>query len=514
MSKNLHNIAVVSLSTVGSRVLGLVRDIMIFAALGASVWSSAFFVAFTLPNLFRRLLGEGALSSAFVPVFSDVLKHGGRLRAFWFFNSVLLRLVVVLVALTCLLGLNLKLADSMDMLPHRWSLASGFTITLLPYMIFICTAAIFAAALNTMGRFLASACTPILLNLSMIGSLALGMSLGLSVDHLIWYLCGGVLFGGFLQLAVPALDFWSKGWRPTETGETDRALIRDLWRLLLPGLIGGAILQVNILVSRLLAYSLDASATSILYLASRLMELPLGVFTISVVTVFFPVMAKAYAARDEKAFSEALLSGMRLILAIAVPAGVGLILLAEPILETLFQWGAFDRADVLATVPLIAIYGFGLPFYSVATLATRGLHASKEMKVPVRIAGISLMINTICSLILMQFLEVSGLALANVIAAVVQSVLIWRSVAKTHPSIQWTHLKKALLQILVASAVLALVCLLVPAGLGLLGLGEKSDAFAVVLICIPLAVGVYLGLLYRFKFEEMDVIKDFGKRLR
>jgi putative peptidoglycan lipid II flippase len=172
-----------------------------------------------------------------------------------------------------------------------------------------------------------------------------------------------------------------QGWRPRVELRGEAALA-ELWQLFLPGLLGAAILQVNILVSRLLAYSLDESAVSVLYLASRLMELPLGVFTIAVATVFFPLLAKALSAGDEVGFSEAFLRGMRLILGISVPAGIGLITLGEPILECLFLWGAFERADVLATVPLLAIYGFGLPFYSAATFATRGLHASKDMRTP------------------------------------------------------------------------------------------------------------------------------------
>ncbi|MEM1223386.1 MAG: murein biosynthesis integral membrane protein MurJ [Verrucomicrobiota bacterium] len=511
MPRNLQNIAVVSLSTVGSRVFGLVRDIMIFAALGASIWSSAFFVAFTLPNLFRRLLGEGALTSAVVPLFSEVLKQSGKARAFSFLNTVLFRLFFALVVLTFLLVLGLSIGNEIGLLHGRWSLASRFTATLVPYMIFICLAAIVAAVLNILGRFFSAACTPILLNIAMISSLGIGLLLDLPANQLIWWLCGGVLIGGFLQLIVPVIDLLSQGWRP-KPEQAEPFLMQELWRLFLPGLLGAAILQLNILVSRLLAFSLDESATSILYLASRLMELPLGVFTLAVVTVFFPLMAKAFAERDEKTYTDALLSSMRLVMAISVPAGVGLIVLGQPIVSTLFQWGAFDNADVAATVPLIAIYGFGLPFYSVATLATRGLHAGKEMKAPVRVAIICLLVNALSGLVLMQFFGASGLASANVIAAVIQSVLLWRYLSDGHPLFQFIKLKKSLLQILAAGMAMGLFCLLINLFFTILGIPENTLRLVLVFIIIPSAAALYFTLLLLLRFEDMKFFQKIISR--
>ena len=168
MLKNLKNIVVVSLSTIGSRVLGLVRDILIFMALGASAWNDAFILAFTLPNLFRRLLGEGALTSAVVPVFSDVLRRSGRAEAFAFFNQVLLRLLLLLVLIVAA-GMTLfGLLAYFDLLPARWALSAELAVVLLPYTIFICLAAIVSAGLNLLERFAIAASTPMLLNVAMI----------------------------------------------------------------------------------------------------------------------------------------------------------------------------------------------------------------------------------------------------------------------------------------------------------------------------------------------------------
>ncbi|MBL00756.1 MAG: murein biosynthesis integral membrane protein MurJ [Opitutales bacterium] len=506
MLQNFKNIAVVSLSTVGSRLLGLLRDILIFAALGASLWNSAFILAFTLPNLFRRLLGEGALSSAIVPVFSDVLVREGRSGAFRFFNQVLVRLLLSLIVIICLSMLLMAWAAGGNFLPERWAMGAGLAVWLLPYMVFICLAAIISAGLNLVGRFAVAASTPILLNLAMIGALAAGLCLDSDAARLVYWLCGGVLFGGLLQLVLPAIDLMRQGWRPRLESKGGAALT-ELWQLFFPGLMGAAILQMNILISRLLAYSLDESAVSVLYLASRLMELPLGVFTIAVATVFFPLLAKAHSNSDETAFSAALLKGLRLIVGITVPAGIGLFVLGEPIVELLFLWGAFEQADVLATVPLLAIYGLGLPFYSAATFATRGLHASKDMRTPVRVAAYCMLINLFFGLLLMQFWAAAGLAAANVLAALAQSWLLWRTLSSKRPAISYRALRPALSRVLLAGVSMGLFCAFAWSCMAGFELSDKLSAALCVTVCVPGGVVVYFTLLYLLRFEELAALK-------
>jgi putative peptidoglycan lipid II flippase len=506
MLQNLKNIAVVSLSTVGSRLLGLLRDVLIFAVLGTSLWNSAFILAFTLPNLFRRLLGEGALTSAIVPVFSDIMERDGRPRAFRFFNQVLLRLLLALLVIISVGMLLLAWVAGQAWLPERWVTGAGLAVWLLPYMLFICLAAIISAGLNLVGRFAVAASTPILLNLAMIGALAAGMWLDAEAARVVYWLCGGVLLGGFLQLLLPALDLMGQGWRPRiERGRS--AALAELWCLFLPGLMGAAILQVNILVSRLLAYSLEESAVSVLYLSSRLMELPLGVFTIAVATVFFPLLARALSSGDELGFSASFLRGLRLVIGISLPAGVGLLVLGQPILESLFLWGAFDQADVLATVPLLAIYGLGLPFYSAATFATRGLHASKDMRTPVRVAGYCLWINLLSGLLMMQFWGAAGLAAANVLAAIAQSCLLWRALADGRQALSFRALWPALCKVLLAGATMGLFCLDAWSMLIDFNLGDKWNSVLIVGLCVPGGACVYFAMLYWLRFEELAALK-------
>lgn len=510
MLKNLRNIAVVSVSTVGSRIFGLVRDILMFAALGATLWSDAFIIAFTIPNLFRRLLGEGALTSAVVPIFSDVLKKSGREQAFAFLNQVLFRLMLLLIVLVIGGIFGLALISDSGLLPERWALGAGLSAILLPYMLFVCLAAIVSAGLNLIGRFAAAAGTPIILNISIIGSLTLGMWLEDDPHKIVYWLCCGVLVGGLLQLSVPMCDLAYQGWRP-KVSKGFKSEIRELWHLLTPGLLGAAILQVNILVSRLLAYSLDASSVSILYLASRLMELPLGVFTVSVATVFFPLLARSIANQDKQSFAASFAQGMRLILGVSIPAGIGLMIVGEPVLE-LCRWGAFDYGDaVQKTVPLIAIYGFGLPFYSAATFVTRGLHAYKDMKSPVRIAGICLVVNLFSGAVLMQFLGAAGLAASNVIAAILQSILLWKALSKQSLELRALSFRNAFGKILASGAIMGLIGVTGNQILTHLGLQNKAYGLVTMFLTIPACVIIYFAVLHILKFEELKILSSYLK---
>ena len=192
MLQNFKNIAVVSFSTVGSRLLGLLRDVLVFATLGASLWNSAFILAFTLPNLFRRLLGEGALTSAVVPLFSDILEKKGRTGAFRFLNQVLLRLFLALLLIVGFGMCTLAWAGDSDWMPQRWALGTSLAVWLFPYMLLICLAAIICAGLNLMGRFATAALTPMVLNLAMIIALVAGMWLDAEASRIVYWLCAGV----------------------------------------------------------------------------------------------------------------------------------------------------------------------------------------------------------------------------------------------------------------------------------------------------------------------------------
>jgi len=502
MARAIQNVAVVSLATLLSRVLGLGRDIALFAVLGASAWSSAFLFAFTVPNLFRRLLGEGALTSALVPVLSEVREAQGREPAFRFLNVLLTRLLTVLGGLA--LG-GMALMALLRFYPgegQRWDLASTLGVILMPYVILVCLAAVFAAALNVLERFLVAALSAVWLNLSLLASLLVAAPLRVEgPSGIVYVLCGGVLVGGLLQLAIPLAALRREGWRIRPAWRGDERL-RELRALLVPGLAGAGILQLNIMVSRVLAFEVNAEAVSILYLANRLVELPMGMFTIAITTVFFPALARAAVKRDEPAMEANFAQGLRLILAITLPASAGLFVLAEPILRVLFTWGRFGEADLAQTVPVLGIFALTVPFYSLATYATRCFHALKNTRTPVRLAGLAFVLNLVLSLALMFPLGTAGLALANLLSVIVQSLYLFLILRRRCPAFAkarfgWTFAKVCLAATLMGLGVLGGL-----GGISALGLAVKEEAALALVALIPLGAAAYAALLFVLRFED------------
>ncbi|GAB4284089.1 MAG: murein biosynthesis integral membrane protein MurJ [Opitutales bacterium] len=506
--KKVNHIAIVSFATLGSRVLGLVRDVLIFSFFGVSAINSAFIFAFTLPNLFRRLLGEGALTSAVMPVMAGELEGEGKEAAFSFLNRVISRLFFVLLGLVILAIVLLQCVSLWPGLEERWYLGARLASWLMPFMLLICLAAMFSAALNLLERFAVPALSPVWLNLSMMLGLGVfGYFLGKTALEQVYYLCAGVLVGGVIQCILPAWALKQEGWKPRmDFSRCER--VQEMLGLLMPGLAGAAVFQVNIVVSRLLAFSLDTSAVSILYLASRLIELPLGVFTIAITTVVFPGMSKLAARGLNDDFAEEYAHGMRLILAITVPAAAGLVVLAEPILKILFEWGAFSAQDVKLTQPVLVISSVGLPFYSMATLATRAFHALKDTKTPVIIAYISFAVNLALSLWWMQVWGVAGLAAASVAAALLQNIVLRIALVRKNPRVAQGRFWFSLLEVVAAAKIMAIIAWLAFDYIqSIWGAGKLGDMLAIIFI-IPLAMIFYILFLKLFRFEEAYEIRD------
>jgi len=521
----LRSISIVSLATSASRVLGLIRDVCMFAFLGTGPVSSAFILAFTLPNLFRRLLGEGALTSAVVPVLSRKLEQEGEAAQDALLNAVLRRLFLTLLGLSVLLGIGWWGLPLIPGLAERWYLSSGYGLMLTPYLVLICLAAILSAALNVRQRFLVPALSQVWLNLSMIAALGgFGWALAETPEARAWWLAGGVLVGGVLQWLTPWLDLQQVGW-DRRAGRGEPVDLRPVWRLFLPGVFGAAIFQVNVLVSRLLAFSLNDQATGILYLANRLIELPLGVFAVAVSTVLFPELAR-YAAREDgqETFAEAYHHGWRLIMLITVPAALGLAVLAGPILSALFAWGLFAADDVAATIPPLQIFAIAVPFYSWATLATRAFHAQQDMRTPVRLAVLNLLMNLGLSLLLMGPYGTSGLALANLLTSVTHCMLLAVLLRRYRVPLLTPTTGLATVKIIAAGAVMAgAIVWLKPFSWDLLARletlfaptwAEKLLNAGLIALLIPLGVVVYFGTLVILREGELhELLTVIRKKL-
>ena len=503
MPKNFKNIFLVVISTIGSRILGLLRDILIFASFGTSALNSAFILAFTLPNLFRRLLGEGALNAALVPTLTEELEEKREKGAFIFLNQVLTRVLVVLLIVVATLGLALVAIDFVPGLNDRWYLGVELGIVLLPYLILICLAAIFHAGLSILKRFTLAALSPVWLNLSMIISLGVfGFYLAESSIERVAYLCGGVIIGGIFQLILPAVSLNRKGWHPAfDLNRTER--MNELVSLYLPGLAGAAIYQINIVVTRFLAFWLDDAAVAILYLANRLLELPLGVFAIAVTTVLFPSLSQ-FAVRNElQGFARVFHQGVRMIAAVTIPAAMGLIILREPILNLLFVWGMFKSYDVMQTMPVVFTLALALPFYAVGGFATRGFYALKDTRTPYRLAILNFIVNLFFSLILMGPLGVIGLAIANVIASVIHTFSLYWIIGKKTPTLSFSNIASPVIKILIASFIMSCLTAFFWSGVHGGVSDPKLAAMIGVFIIMPIAILLYFSLLWVLRFDEL-----------
>jgi putative peptidoglycan lipid II flippase len=422
---SLLHISRVSGYTVLSRVLGLVRDVLLFAGLGGGAISSAFVLAFTLPNLFRRLLGEGALMSSSMPVLAATMERDGDAQTFRLLNAILSRLGAVLWLLTGAAWLLFAGVRALPDLAERWYLGAELSQWLFPYVVFICLSALTSAVLQLHHRFDIPALSQVWLNLAMIGALLAGLALGGAANPqlTVHLLCGGVLVGGVIQWWLPRWQLQTLGWRPALNFEPSPEL-SQLWRLLLPGLLGAAIFQLNIFISRLLAFGLDDTAAGLLYLANRMVELPLGVFAIAISTVLFPQLSRLAASGRNDEYQRVYRHGLVFIALLVLPATAGLIVLAQPILSLLFEWGLFKAEDVASAVPVLRAAVVGMPFFAWSGYLTRNFYARQNMRTPMRLAAINLLLNLVLSLALMVPLGAVGLALANAIAGACHCLLL------------------------------------------------------------------------------------------
>lgn len=507
---------IVSLATVLSRLLGLGRDVLVFAVFGTSAINSAFLFAFTLPNLFRRLLGEGALTAALVPTLSEEMAEGGRRAALALVSQVFSWLLVVTTLLVVVaLGFFL-LIPLVPGLPERWYVSSGLALFLFPYLIFVCLAAVLAAALNVLDRFAIPALSAVWLNLAIILLLGgVGLWVAETPGGRMNFLCLGVLVGGVLQLVVPFGALMREGWRPTFS-LVGSPRLREIYRLMLPGLAGTAIFQVNVVVSRTLAFGVDEAGVAVLYLANRLMEFPLGIFTMAVATVIFPMLSRHAIQGDREEYAAVYRRGLRLILLITLPAAAGICLLSEPILGLFFQWGAFGAEETAMTVPVLAIFAWTLPFYSIATFATRGFHSLKNTGTPVRIAGWSFLVNLGFSLALMKPFGMVGLAMANLVSILFQSYLLQGRLIQSRRGLGIGRILPDVAKMAVAMGGMMFFLAAATGVLQTIGGGGKSgDALALGLL-IPGGAAVYFGLVWLMRVEGRQeaeqLLRRFGSR--
>lgn len=372
------------------------------------------------------MLGEGTLSSAFVPVFTD-LTNGNKEKDAWkLLNQVLTRLFFFVGSFSLLVILISFLVGQFFFYENeKWMLGSSLNSLTFGYGVFICSSAIVVGALNVKGRFFEGAVSPIILNLCLIFALlAGGYVFSFSQYKVSLLLAGSVLLAAMVQLSLPWQNLKRMGWQWNwDRGCTSELL--TVQKLFWVGAMGAAVTQINVLVSRFLAYSLDDSgALSSLYISARLVELPLGVFAIAISTVLFPGLAKTSSSRNSAEFGNIFLRGIKTITWITLPAAFGLSVLSELVVRVLFEWNEFGSEEVRQAAMVLKLAAWSIPLYAYTSFLVKAYHAKKEMHVPFRAALISMLVNLLFSLILLIPFGIIGLVWANLISCFIQLVYL------------------------------------------------------------------------------------------
>jgi len=519
MSENIRvtkAAGVVGAATLLSRVFGFVRDVVVAWFFGAGLASDAFFVAFRIPNLLRRLLAEGSLSIAFVPVFTDHLSRNGKADAFLLARAAL-RLISVLLAGVAVLGILLSplivrivgigFADS----PEKLALTVTLTRVMFPYIFFIGLVALCMGILNVLGHFAAPALAPVFLNIAMIASVFL---ISPHLEEPVMGLAVGVLIGGALQLLLQVPFLIRKGLCFWEKAGFYHPGLKQVGVLMLPTVFGAAVYQINILIGTLLASLLPEGSVSYLYYADRLVEFPLGIFAIATATAVLPSLSRQAAARDFGALRTTFAYAMNLVLYITIPAMVGLIVLREPIVALLFQRGAFDAMTVRMTAVALLYYAAGLWAFSAVRIVVSTFYALQDTRTPVRMAAVSVVVNIVLSVILMQGLQHGGLALATSLASMVNLALLLKALRGRLGSLGWEDVRRSIFKTAVCSGAMGLMVwgvarVAIPAGNS-----TTTRLLSGLLITIGAGMISYGALSYWARIPEFETVVSLLKKRR
>lgn len=464
----LRSTATVGSMTLLSRILGFLRDMVVARYFGAGVATDAFFVANRIPNMLRRLFAEGAFSQAFVPVLTEYKNRGEHREVQELVDRVAGTLgaalfLVTLVGVIAAPLLILAFAPGFSAKPAQWELASAMLRITFPYILFISLTALAGAVLNTYSRFWVPAFTPVLLNLAIIGgAIWLSPHLAEPITALAW----AILIAGVIQLGFQLPFLRALGVLPRPRWGWRHSGVRRILRLMMPALFGSSVAQVNILFDTLIASFLVTGSVSWLFYADRLLEFPLGVFGIALGTVILPSLSQRHAEQDGRQFSQTLDWAVRMVLVIGIPATLGLLILAAPILTTLFQYGEFSGHDARMASLALTAYSLGLLGFLLVKVLAPGFYARQNTRTPVRIGVIAMLANMVLNVAFVVPMVLSGfeaphagLALATAVSAFINAGLLWLNLRREgiwRAAPGWPVL---LLRVLLASVAMAALLL-------------------------------------------------------
>ncbi|EMP53918.1 Virulence factor mviN [Marinobacter santoriniensis NKSG1] len=453
----LRSSGVVGMMTMLSRVLGLVRDMVIARYFGAGTGADAFFVAFKIPNFLRRLFAEGAFSQAFVPVLSSYREGQDISEVRRLVNAVSgsLGLVLLGVTLAAILGsplLTAVFAPGFLDNDVKFALTSEMLRITFPYLLLISLTAFAGGILNSYDRFAVPAFTPVLLNLSMI---AAAIWLAPLMTEKVMALAWGVLIAGALQLFFQLPFLMRLGLLPRPKVDYRHEGVIRILKLMTPALFGVSVSQINLLLDTVLASFLQTGSVSWLYYSDRLSELPLGVFGIAIATVILPSLSRKHAAASADQFAATLDWAVRAVLLIGLPAALALLLLAEPLIATLFGYGEVTGRDVSMSAQSLRAYSVGLLAFMLIKVLAPGFFAREDTSTPVKIGVIAMVANMVFNLALILPLAHAGLALATSLSAWLNGFLLWRGLKKEGAWVSQPGWPLFLARLLIANGALA-----------------------------------------------------------
>lgn len=536
---------IVSLAVMSSRLLGLVRESVFAYFFGASksFANDAFVIAFRIPNLLRDLFAEGALSSAFVPVFSDYLVKKGKNEAYRLSNLVATALIIVLGFLV-ILGIIFApqvvsaIAHGYKEDPEKFALTVKLTRIMMPFILLLALAAQAMGILNSLGRFAVPAFASTFFNLgSIVGGILFAAFLvdptfsnpsRAIIEHPVEGIIGmayGVLIGGFLQFIVQSPSLYQAGFRYSPMFSLSDPGMRRILKLMGPAVIGAAAVQINVLINSNFASSITDPATgqidngpvSWLNYAFRLVQFPIGVFGVAIATATLPSISQSAAREQLDEFRHTLAGSVRLAFLFTIPSAVGLAVLSRPIIALIYERGGFTSVDTQHTANALAFYAIGLAGYSAIKILAPAFYALGDARTPMTFSLVSIATNFLLNWWLRDLFQERGLALATSLSALINSSLLYFTIQRRIKGIEGRRTAGTVIKILIASAAMSFVCWAITNGLSSY-LGERFIARVInVMVSVAAGAGVFYLIAYLLGVEELKsavgaVTRRFAKR--
>jgi len=516
----------IALLTAFSRVLGLVRDMAFSCFLGASGVMDAWVIGFKIPNLTRRLFGEGAASASFIPVYSEQLQQD-RARADRLACTVVTVVFLILVGVVLLGEVCVWAYYTFFSKLDSTKLMLGLTGIMLPYMILICVVALLGGILNSHRHFAAPAAAPIVLNIFIIGSLCFtGWVLVMAPTKQVFIVAAAVITAGLVQIAIQLPPLRSRGVRLRPAWDIHSDAFKKILLLMGPMVLGLTVTQINTLADDIIAKCLSGSAqkgeffawfgasvryplwdgaVSKLYYSQRLYQFPLGVLGISLATAIFPVMSAEAAREDTDALLKTISRGLRGAVFVAVPATVGLILVARPLVAAVFEHGKFTSIDTKATAWTLSFYALGLCGYFCQQITTRAFYSTQDSKMPALTAAVAVFVNIGLNLTLVWFMATAGLALSTAVCSYLQVViLVFVLRARFGPSLL-DGLPATMAKTIIATAFMALAGWMVLTAMRGLPVSFWFDVLRLAVV-VPSAITIYAAAAKLLRIKMLSLI--------